>query len=356
MPRRQKPARLWYRKDDDVWVILHNGTQQRTGYRLEQREEAEDALREYLNSRSQIHAQRVNPNDITLGEVLDKYVDDKGHKHKARERTSYAIEALAPFWGDLTPLDVTVKNSRKYKDYRNVSDSTVRRELGVLNTALNNAAKHHGLLSMLRAELPEAPEPLDRWLTKDEVAMLRQQVPSHVNRFITVSLFTGRRKKAILDLRWKRSPHNGWIDLDNRKIYFKGYADSESNKRRGTITMPDRLYQIAKDWKQDGNQSVIHYMGNPVKDVDTSFDRACKTCGFDDVVRHTLKHTAVTWAFQGGMTLEDAVDYFATSAETLMKVYKHHSPNYQGRATAVMDGIGDDIVAENVAEHQLSSI
>lgn len=352
MPRRKQPARLWHRKDEDVWVILHNGKQMRTGYRHEQREEAQDALREYLNSRTLDHKQQIDPSDITLGEILDHYADARGPKQAAPERTAYAIEALAPFWGDLTPLDVTLQNSLNYESVRNVSAGTIRRELGVLNTALNYAAKSLGLASTRRAELPAKPEPLDRWLTQEEVSSLREHVPPHVDRFIIISLFTGRRKKAILDLRWERSPNNGWIDLDNKKIYFKGYTDTETSKRRGAITMPEPLYRMAKDWNEDSNRSVIHYQDKPVKDVDTSFDRACSLCGFDDVVPHTLKHTAVTWAFQNGMTLEDAVDYFATSAETLLKTYKHHSPHYQDRAVAVMNDIGNNIIAGDVAEDE----
>lgn len=352
MPRRQKPARLWERKDENTWIILHKGKHIRTGISLECGEEAQNALLEYLNSQTPDQQKQINPSDIKLGKVLDHYAEARGPKQAAPERTGYAIEALAAFWGDLTPLDVTLQNSLKYENMRKVSAGTIRRELGVLNTALNYAAKSLGLASTLRAELPTKPEPLDRWLTQDEVSSLREHVPPHVDRFIVLSLFTGRRKKAILDLRWERSPHNGWIDLDNKKIYFKGYIDAETSKRRGAITMPEPLYRLARDWKEDGNRSVIHYQDKPVKDVDTSFDRACSLCGFDDVVPHTLKHTAVTWAFQNGMTLEDAVDYFATSAETLLKTYKHHSPHYQDRAVAVMNDIGNNIIAGNVAEDE----
>ncbi len=70
------------------------------------------------------------------------------------------------------------------------------------------------------------------------------------------------------------------------------------------------------------------------------------------MVPHVLKHTAVTWAFQNGMTLEDAVDYFATSAATQMEVYRHHSPHHQTRAVSVMDQIGAGFIAANVADRQ----
>ena len=41
---------------------------------------------------------------------------------------------------------------------------------------------------------------------------------------------------------------------------------------------------------------------------------------------------------QRGMKIETAADYFDTSAETIRRVYYHHSPEYQDDAVAIMDG------------------
>ncbi|MEW7009530.1 hypothetical protein [Lentilitoribacter sp. EG35] len=49
------------------------------------------------------------------------------------------------------------------------------------------------------------------------------------------------------------------------------------------------------------------------------------------------------------MTIEDAVEYFATSAETLLRVYKQHSPIHQKRAVSIIDQFDLDFIADNVA-------
>jgi len=67
---------------------------------------------------------------------------------------------------------------------------------------------------------------------------------------------------------------------------------------------------------------MISFKGQPIKWIDQAFRRAAKNAGFDDVTPHTLKHTAVTWAFMKGRTLEMATDFFATSRETLEEVYR----------------------------------
>jgi integrase len=59
--------------------------------------------------------------------------------------------------------------------------------------------------------------------------------------------------------------------------------------------------------------------------------------GLEDVTPHTLKHTAITWALQNGASIWDAAGFFATSAETIQKVYGHHAPDYQESALRAVE-------------------
>ncbi|MCR8526558.1 hypothetical protein WB334_26410, partial [Escherichia coli] len=71
--------------------------------------------------------------------------------------------------------------------------------------------------------------------------------------------------------------------------------------------------------------------------VKIAFERACVAAGLEGVTPHTLKHTAITWAMQKGMRIEDAADFFDTSEETIRRVYYHHHPDYQADAIAILD-------------------
>jgi len=356
MPRRKEPPRLYHRKDEGVWIILDEGKQIRTGCSTEEYEEAKEKLLDYLNTKSNRYTQEANSAKITLGEILGLYIDDVVPDHKDKSRTVYAINALAPYWANLTPNDISTQRTREYADKRDVSNSTVRRELGVLQAALNHAEIEIGLRNLPKIKLPKKSAPRTRWLRRSEYNSLHQNAPEHLKRFLMISVLTGRRKKAVLGLGWEQSPNHGWIDLENGMIHFKGTAEIESNKRRGSITMPKQLWEHAKEWHKDGNPTAIHFRGERVSDIDTSFENACIKSGLEDVVPHTLKHTAITWAFQNGMTLEDALDYFATSVPTLMDVYRQHSPKHQERAVAVMDQIGNGFIAGNVAEQERAEV
>lgn len=67
---------------------------------------------------------------------------------------------------------------------------------------------------------------------------------------------------------------------------------------------------------------------------------AAARAGLDGVTPHVLKHTAITWAVMAGASVEDAAEYFDTSAGTIRKYYWHHSPNHQERAVNVIEGRG----------------
>lgn len=129
---------------------------------------------------------------------------------------------------------------------------------------------------------------------------------------------------------------SGWVELDSRVIHFLGKAEAETKKRKRMIKMPGTLHAEMKTWTQEGSH-VVSFKGVPIDRIDKAFRAAVQRAGLKDVTPHTLKHTAVTWAFMRGMTLEDATAYFATSRETLENVYRSYSPDALKNATEIMD-------------------
>ena len=103
MPRKRKPARLYQRPDDGTWVIRDGDVTKRTGYGAGEREQAEGALQEYLeNRKSQRRGGPAHPFDITVGEVIALYVDDRADTVKGVATLASNAAVLARFWGDLT--------------------------------------------------------------------------------------------------------------------------------------------------------------------------------------------------------------------------------------------------------------
>ncbi|PCH75195.1 MAG: integrase [Rhodobacteraceae bacterium] len=336
MPRKRKPARLFQRKDDGAWLILDGGRQIRTGYGDGFRGEAEDALSAYIADRKRRQRITLEPHEITVGEALVHYGEAKVKSVKDKERLLHSIQALAPYWGDLKVSDVDVDTCQKYSLWRKKSAWTVRREMGTLNAALRYAAATRKITHAPIVTLPEKGAAKDRWLTKEEVAKLLAAAAPHVQRFIKIAIYTGRRKTAISRLKWLPSIDSGWVDLENGVLHFLGKAEAETKKRKGVVRMPATLHQEMQTWVQDGSH-VISFKCAPVSRIHKAFGAAVRRAGLEDVTPHTLKHTAVTWAFMRGMTLEDATAYFATSRETLEDVYRSYSPDALRNAAGIMD-------------------
>lgn len=359
MPRPRKPARLWQRPDDGAWIILDGGKHHRTGYSGESgRGSAEDALRDYLVGRKE--ACRVGPaqpSEVLIGEVLALYAREVGPTLSAPATLAASIKSLAPFWGGKSCDAVKGSTCRAYGrlraepitvEYRGkkggrwsrtlaASNGTIRRELGVLQAALNHAHGEGVLIYAPTVTLPEGGAARDRWLTRDEAARLLRAAAPHVRRFIVIALASGRRASAILGLRIGTSLDSGWVDPERGIIHFEGARQKKTKKRRGSIQAPAALAGHMRRWSKKGGSHAIMWRGSRPAEIDTGLAAAARRAGLDGVSPHVLKHTAVTWAFQRGMSLEDAADWFATSPATLMKHYRAHSPHYQARARAVME-------------------
>jgi integrase len=84
----------------------------------------------------------------------------------------------------------------------------------------------------------------------------------------------------------------------------------------------------------DGSiRHVIHWNGASVQSVRKAFNTARLAAGLsEDVVRHTLRHTAATWLMQAGVEIWQAAGFLGMTAEMLERVYGHHSPVYQKQA------------------------
>jgi integrase len=350
MPRKAAGARLYRRPDTGIWIIRDTGRPDRsTG--LRGRQDAEKALAAYIVARDIVAGVR-GPDTFPVAEALALYAREHAVTVAAPERIGYAIEALARFWGALTVSDVKGETCRRYARSRvrrfkdgtetPVSSGTVRRELAVLQAALNHCAREGYLTVAPRVTLPEGAPARDRWLTREEAARLLRaawRLPrgQHLARFILVALYTGTRKDAILRLGFLPSTAGGWVDIDNGVLHRRGEGERETKKRRPPMRLPRKLLAHLRRWEAAGDRWVVSYGGARIGDVQTAFEAARDAAGLPDITPHTLKHTAITWAMQRGMRLDDAAQYFGTSRETILRTYWHHSPDFQVEAAAIMD-------------------
>ena len=339
MPRRNQGPRLrWLKKRQCYYIFwTENGRSRERSTGTGDRERAEVFFAQWF----QLRGRRDGPSDpaeIFVTDVLTTYAAERGPKVSAPAQMGRSICALTGFWEGKAVADVTPQNCVIYCERRGRAPGTVRRELGVLQAAINWAHKNGRLTRSVAVQLPECPAPRDRWLTRREAAWLirASRTPKarlYMPLFILLALYTGRRKEAILTLRWTQ------IDLEAGLIDFEIAGRQRSNKKRGKVPIPPRLLPHLRRARRRGSDLgyVLHIDGKRICDIKNGFSSACKRGGIEGVTPHTLRHTAATWLMQSGVKTWEAAGFLAMSEKTLISVYGHHHPEFM-RAAA--DAIG----------------
>ena len=334
MPRRNQGPRLrWLAKRKCFYITwTEHGRSRECSTGAADREKAEIVFAEWMQRRGR----RAGPSDpaaILVTDVLNEYLQQRELKVATPERIAYAVLPLADFFEGRSVADVTPQTCGRYLEKRGRSAGTIRRELGVLRAAINNAYTNGRITRPVTVELPERPEPRDRWLSRKEAARLIRMARTSRARlymplFILIGLYTGRRKEAILSLRWPQ------VNFEARTISFEVPGRRRTNKKRGIIPIPPRLLPHLARARKRGNDlgHVLHIDGKRIGDIKKGFAAACKRAGIAGVSPHTLKHTAATWLMQGGTDPWQAAGFLSTSVETLLRVYGHHHPDYQREA------------------------
>jgi integrase len=334
MPRRNSGPHLYWHRNREGWYIAwtERGRSRERSTGTADREQAQVALAEFLQQRDRRAGPR-DPSQILVTDVLNEYQEQRSQKVEAPARIAYAVLALTDFFEGNTVVDVTPQTCSRYAEKRARSAGTVRRELGVLRAAINLAHKNGRITRPVAMELPERPEPKDRWLTRQEAARLIRaartpQARLYLPLFVLIGLYTGRRKQAILSLRWPQ------VNLEAGTTNFEIVGRRRTKKRRGIIKIPPRLVPHLRRARKRGTDLgyVLHINGERIRDIKRSFAAACERAGIEDASPHTLKHTAATWLMQRGTDPWQAAGFLSTSVETLLRVYGHHHPDYQREA------------------------
>jgi integrase len=334
MPRRNQGPRLrWLAKRECFYITWTEHSRSRecsTG--TADREQAEIVFAEWLQRRGR-RSGPSDPSAILVTDVLNDYLQQKGPKTEAPERIAYAVLALTDFFEGNVVADVTPQTCERYVEKRGRSTGTIRRELGVLRAAINYAHKRGQLTRAVAVELPERPEPRDRWLVRKEVAWLIRAARTararlYLPLFMLLALYTGRRKEAILSLRWPQ------VDLGARTINFEVSGRKRTKKRRGIVPIPPRLLPHLVRARRRGTDLgyVLHINGERISDIKKGFAGACERAGLQGVTPHTFRHTCATWLMKAGTDPWQVAGFLSMSMETLDRVYGHHHPDFQRQA------------------------
>jgi len=274
---------------------------------------------------------------IKLAQEDGKDLQMKGYRFKMH---------LSPFFGVMPLNKVTSFDVERYKKQRgseavmrpngpggkptygdNTKPATINRELAALSHLLNKAVEW-GWLDHKSATIKRLKENSGRitYLTVEQIERLLKVAEGDQNRqihaFMRIGLETSMRKTEILSIRREH------INLQQHVIYI---PKAKAGAREQPITADLGEYLAAYiTTLRPGEQwlfpSPAAKEGRTVN-LDKPFRRCLLAAGLDvkQVVRHTLRHTAITHLVQAGVDLPTVKRISGHKNLSMVERYSHQN-------------------------------
>jgi integrase len=376
MPRRSKGPRLAI-NDRGMWIIRDGQNNRGTGCYERDRAGAEVRLAEYLLGKHD-PAQEIesvgNPNQAAIADVISVEM------RRISARTDLAVfrknefinlfQAMGNWFAERDTHYVGQLNGkiqRQYAEERGFK-SAAYRDLKLLAAAINRNIpdQHGGVQTKFRPVLPEGSQPRKGFFrTRDEAARftwtayrLRRTGTGeyqwrHIARYALVGLYTGSRHTDICNAALMPTIGRGYIDVETGTFRRKPDNKKETSKKQPTVPVHPKLLAHIRRWQRKGisESAVVEYRGKPVGAVKSAWATVAEAAGFSTdkndpykIIRHSLRHSAITWFLTGlhnreqpvrgkgrkpgkGIDIEIVSQYCGVSPATIRKHYRHETDN-----------------------------
>jgi len=281
--------------------------------------------------------------NVTVSSALRKYWKEHvSFKVVAKTRIDYAIRELDDFFGERAIADIDVRACREYHIHRSsedVSDSTVRYELGILQAAANHCVKwrHLTKADLPSIELPAGAPPRAIWLYKDELQKLASVATGRALNFILLAYYTAGRKTSVENLERYQ------VTFDPKpRINLAKRGEVKTAKRRPIVPIDPAVVDRLKELLESHTSKYI--LGSN-DDIRLEFTKAAKEAGLLDLPErglreagrltpHVLRHSRATHLLQDKVNPFAVANLLGDNLQTVLRVYGHACPDYLEEAMA----------------------
>lgn len=263
-----------------------------------------------------------------VDEYADKLEEEGGKDITAKKR--WLNQHVVPLLGNRPLSQISTFDVERFKKKRQdqkASNGTINRELAALSHLLTKAMEWNWISAKpcVIRRLKEAQSRI-AYLTAQQVQRLieeskKDQHP-HVYPFIVIGLETAMRRMEILSIRIKD------IDLARRMIYI---PEAKSGSREQPITKNlaaflEGYMEHAKTGQEWLFPSIASKTGHTVN-IEKPFRRVVEAAELDPkiVVRHTLRHTAITHLVQAGVDLPTVKRISGHKTLAMVERYSHQN-------------------------------
>jgi integrase len=259
---------------------------------------------------------------------LEKLSQEDGKDLKMK--TTRLNMHVVPFFSE-TPLNkISSFDIERYKKHRleeKAAKSTINRELAALSHLFTKAIEWKWIdtRSVIIKRFKEEQNKIT-YLTVSQIDRLitaaKNDQNPYIYAFIIIGLETAMRRMEILSIKLKD------IDLDRKIIHI---PHSKTGMRQQPITsyLAEFLESYIKSsasgqiWLFPSEQSTTGHSVN----IEKAFRRVVSTAGLDpaQIVRHTLRHTAITHLVQAGVDLPTVKRISGHKTLLMVERYSHQN-------------------------------
>ena len=265
-------------------------------------------------------------------EATEKYISNlklEGGKNIDRKEQQIR-DYLNPFFKDFVITQIASFDIERYKKYwteKEISTTTVNRHLAVLSHIFNKLVEWK-IIDHVPCKIKKFKEIQGRitYLTSEQAANIIEKSKEEANLsvypFIFIGLETAMRRMEILSIQIKH------IDLDKKMIYI---PEAKAGSRQQPFT--NRLAQFLKGYLKtiDNDQPFLFpsktSKSGHVENIEKAFRRVITAAGLDpkEIVRHTLRHTAITHLVQAGVDLPTVKRISGHKTLQMVERYSHQN-------------------------------
>ena len=270
---------------------------------------------------------------ISFDKMAKEYLEIHSKPNKRSSwRDEISIKHFSYYFGKKTLQEITSLDVEKYKQKRikEVSPSTVNREMTCLKTIFNKAKewgkiKENQISSVKPFKVQNARL---RYLEKEEIATLIQACPDHLKPIVAVALNTGMRKGEILGLKWND------IDFRNRLIYVL----QTKNREIREIPMNNIVFRILLKVRKNPKSPYVFCKkeGSPYRNITGGFTNALKRARIRDFRFHDLRHTFASLLVMAGIDLKTVQELLGHKTFEMTLRYAHLSQDHKRWAINVL--------------------
>ena len=301
------------------------------------RKQAEDFIQQVRTKAREVRLNLPKGRKLTIGfrqasqKYLEKLAEGDGKDvAKKRQRLKHHLE---PFYSDKPLAKIATFDVDRYKKHRKGEDAangTINRELAVLSHLFTKAVEWRWITHK-PAVIKRLKEDGGRitYLTTSQIerllkAAMEDQFP-HLYPFIVIGLETSMRRSEILSIKLEH------IALERCIIYIPK-AKTGAREQPITSYLADFLkgYIVAVEpeqvWLFPSSKSKSGHTMN----IEKPWKRVVLAAGLDptQVVRHTLRHTAITHLVQAGVDLPTVKRISGHKTLAMVERYSHQNGDH----------------------------